>query len=72
MIGCGPTTLVTYGTCAFGATGSSKDCIDHVGNDDIRDLIRDSIARFSWQGKVGAAGRMMCDGRWVNWGLYHA
>jgi hypothetical protein len=41
-----------------------------IGNEDVRDLIRDSIAKFSWQGKVGAGGRIEYNGG-VTWGLYH-
>ncbi|OAL05421.1 hypothetical protein IQ06DRAFT_68527 [Phaeosphaeriaceae sp. SRC1lsM3a] len=68
-LGCSQRTIATYGTCAFGAEG--KYCFAHVGNEDVRDLIRDSIAKFSWEGKVGARGDMTCGGTAVNWGLYH-
>jgi hypothetical protein len=61
--------MVTYGTCAFGATAETAVGVK-VGNEDVRDLIRDSIAKFSWQGKVGAGGRIEYNGG-VTWGLYH-
>jgi hypothetical protein len=67
--------LVQYGTCAFNA-GSSQDLF-HVGNQDIIDLINDSISRFEWNGLVGSKGHMTCQDAFgnenvgVNWGLYH-
>lgn len=54
--------LVSYGTCAFGVEGSTE--IGHtngkIGNQDIIDLINDSIRKFSWNGRVGAKGYMTC------------
>jgi hypothetical protein len=44
------------------------------GNGDIRDLVRDSINRFQWNGLVGSKGDMHCQGLGnpaVSWGLYH-
>jgi hypothetical protein len=43
-----------------------------MGNEDVRDLIYDSISRFQWQGKVGASGNTTCKGMGVTWGLYHS
>ncbi|KAF9776746.1 hypothetical protein IL306_005037 [Fusarium sp. DS 682] len=71
--------LVQYGTCAFGAQGAGSSMnAAHIGNQDIIDLINDSIARFQWEGKVGAAGEMSCesitglfDGAKMRWGIYH-
>ena len=55
----GVATLATYGTCAFGVQladlGPGK-----VGNGDIRDLVRDSIAKFSWNELFGAKGVVSC------------
>jgi len=67
-------TLATYGTCAFGVDNTGLG-IARIGNEDIRDLIRDSINRFQWNNLVGAKGRMTCQGptgdQTVTWGLYH-
>ncbi|EJP62058.1 chitinase-like protein [Beauveria bassiana ARSEF 2860] len=68
--------LDQYGSCKFGVQGKGKNGnIDfHVGGQDIVDLIRDSIDRFGGSGRVGAKGRMKCDGtvkkQDVEWGLY--
>ncbi|EGX87986.1 Glycoside hydrolase [Cordyceps militaris CM01] len=68
--------LDQYGSCKFGVQGKGKNGnIDfHVGGQDIVDLIRDSINRFGGSGRVGAKGRMDCDGtvkkQDVEWGLY--
>ena len=39
-----------------------------IGESDIRDLVRDSIAKFSNNGKVGARGSMDCKGELLGWG----
>ncbi|KAM3467141.1 hypothetical protein MY5147_008874 [Beauveria neobassiana] len=68
--------LDQYGSCKFGVQGKGKNGnVDfHVGGQDIVDLIRDSIDRFGGSGRVGAKGRMKCDGtvkkQDVEWGLY--
>ncbi|KAF2830339.1 hypothetical protein CC86DRAFT_402385 [Ophiobolus disseminans] len=72
-------TLVTHKTCAFGvySQGSSNTgTAFNVGNQDIIDLVNTSIAKFQWNGLVGAKGKMPCEGvraDWadVEWGLYH-
>lgn len=69
--------LVQYGTCAFGVKGDAgNEATFKVGNSDIIDLIRDSIAKFAWNGLVGAEGTMDCQGQslfdvTVYWGIYH-
>ncbi|RDA88812.1 hypothetical protein CP532_5417 [Ophiocordyceps camponoti-leonardi (nom. inval.)] len=68
-------TLATFGTCAFGAEKGGP-WYTYVGNEDIRDLIRDSINRFKrGDGKVGARGRMHCAGNGgggeIIWGIFH-
>ena len=53
--------IASYGTCAFGLKGSGggSASIIQIGNKDIMDLIRDSIAKgLTFDGKVGAKGRM--------------
>jgi hypothetical protein len=50
----------------------------NVGNQDIIDLVNESIRRFEWNGRVGASGKMNCqtgqlkDKLDVTWGLYHS
>jgi hypothetical protein len=71
--------LVQYGTCAFGTQhdwkfGGGTGPIYKVGNEDIIDLINDSVNRFQWNGLVGAKGSMVCKGypdAPIEWGLYH-
>ncbi|RCI16483.1 hypothetical protein L249_1735 [Ophiocordyceps polyrhachis-furcata BCC 54312] len=68
-------TLAQYGTCAFGAEGGGP-WYTWVGNEDIRDLIRDSINKFKRpDGKVGSRGWMKCSGNSgggrILWGIYH-
>ncbi|KAM0233352.1 hypothetical protein ACHAPO_007046 [Fusarium lateritium] len=66
-----------YGTCAFGIQGA-KTQINRatIGNQDVIDLINDSIKKFQWKGRVGAEGVMSCKG-WLDsrvdmkWGIYH-
>ncbi|CAI7609058.1 unnamed protein product [Penicillium bialowiezense] len=57
--------LVQYGTYVM-----------HIGNQDIINLINESVEKFQWYDKVGTKGSMMCkvnmNGRqYVEWGLYH-
>jgi hypothetical protein len=63
-------TIAIYGTCAFSGIGTWRPT--WMGNEDVRDLIYDSISRFQWQGKVGASGNTTCKGMGVTWGLYHS
>lgn len=70
--------LVQYGTCAFGVRYNQPTTPDvmHIGNQDIINLINESVEKFQWYDKVGTKGSMMCkvnmNGRqYVEWGLYH-
>ncbi|KAI2628678.1 putative necrosis-inducing factor-domain-containing protein [Hypoxylon sp. NC1633] len=51
--------LVQYGTCAFDVDQVPSEGAN-VGNADIIDLIRASIAMYGWEGRVGAKGKMGC------------
>lgn len=70
--------LVQYESCAFGVE-SSDWTVYKVGNQDIIDLINDSISQYESDGKIGSKGTMKCkhavggDGNTpsVTWGLYH-
>jgi hypothetical protein len=68
----------SIGTCAFGVDKSDTTNVGYVGNQDIIDLINESIRRFSYNGKVGSKGSMDCqsaqgvvDSVRFGWGLYH-
>jgi hypothetical protein len=76
--GGGQHQLVQYGTCAFGVNTEDSANVGHIGNQDIIDLINESISRFSYNGKVGAKGKVGCQsatglvgGTEFIWGLYH-
>jgi hypothetical protein len=73
--GSGRRQLAQLGTCAFGVQveGITLTTFYKVGNEDIRDLIFESINRFGWQGKVGAKGNMPCQpgDSHVEWAIYH-
>ncbi|KAK4447323.1 putative necrosis-inducing factor-domain-containing protein [Podospora aff. communis PSN243] len=59
--------LVSYGHCAFTVTNDNQSDYVYVGNDDIRDLINDSIAKYAdGDGAVSAWGNMDCDSSLVN------
>ncbi|KAL5337697.1 hypothetical protein BJX70DRAFT_409027 [Aspergillus crustosus] len=68
-----------YGTCAFGVQALKVDghATFQTGGQDIIDLIKDSVNKYAWQGKVGAKGTMRCKGTLagkkqdVEWGIYH-
>ncbi|KAJ5929500.1 hypothetical protein N7454_006450 [Penicillium verhagenii] len=62
--------LVSYGTCALDVSGSDFDLYYKVGNEDIINIINDSITKFKWKGKVGAKGVMKCGGASVTWNIY--
>ncbi|KAF9041584.1 putative necrosis-inducing factor-domain-containing protein [Panaeolus papilionaceus] len=65
--------LVSFGECKFGVTSlnAAGGFNFVVGNQDIIDIINDSIKRFqSSAGRVGAKGTMNCGGTDVEWGLY--
>ncbi|KAH7380275.1 putative necrosis-inducing factor-domain-containing protein [Phaeosphaeria sp. MPI-PUGE-AT-0046c] len=65
--------IAKYGTCSFNARISAGfERSTYIGNEDLRDLIRDSIARFAWQGKVGASGVTDCNKATVTWGIFHS
>lgn len=68
--------VASYGTCKFTVYQSVAGTWFYIGNEDIRDLIASSIAKFAWNGKVGASGTMDCDTedrpqQWTHWGIYH-
>ncbi|ORY12617.1 putative necrosis-inducing factor-domain-containing protein [Clohesyomyces aquaticus] len=56
-------TIASFGSCAFQVQTSDFGIV-HVGNEDIIDLINESIARFAapnpGQNFVGASGQMGC------------
>lgn len=70
--------LVKFGTCAFSVKdlGTDASLVEYVGNKDIINLINDSINKFGSNGKVGAHGKMKCNGTpgykvGTYWQIYH-
>ena len=65
--------MATCGNCVFRAHTDNAFTIG-VGNTDIADLVQDSIARFSRDGRTGASGDMGCTGNFntakIIWALY--
>ena len=71
--------LFSSGTCNFGIRPkTAKDANGiyawYIGSQDIRDLVIDSIRKFSKGGKVGVEGDMTCtkgeSAMDVHWGIY--
>ncbi|KAK4196110.1 putative necrosis-inducing factor-domain-containing protein [Triangularia verruculosa] len=71
-------TIASHGTCAFGIEAAQLfQGVTHVGTQDVKDIVRDSIIKFRRSdGKVGARGEMQCgpagspsDIR-IAWGLF--
>ncbi|KAG7292650.1 hypothetical protein NEMBOFW57_002686 [Staphylotrichum longicolle] len=64
--------LARFGTCRF-MVDTVSDHGTSVGDLDVKDLIRDSIAKFGRDGRVGAKGAMNCG--WseeaVWWYIWH-
>ena len=65
--GNGPHQVVSYNTCKFGVNAQGNWAI---GNKDISDLLRDAVARFGRDGRVGAEGDMPCESGQVQWNIY--
>jgi Pathogen effector len=69
--------LVQYGSCALGVQGhTGGGSLFHVGNQDIINIIYESINKYMTNGLVGSKGTMTCQGEiggdvTVDWGLYH-
>jgi len=77
-LGKGHHQLVQYGTCAFGVQIADSGYFGEykVGNQDIIDLINDSIRLYQWNGLIGSEGITSCQRTMggmseVKWGLYH-
>lgn len=69
--------LLQYGTCVFGveAMGVTGNVQVFLGAQDIIDVITDAVDKFGGSGKIGAKGKMKCNGnikrQEIEWGLYH-
>lgn len=72
-------TLTRYGTCAFGVQEHTPIILDFsVGNNDIIQVVRESIDKFAKDGRVGASGYWLCSSkmsthnyREAYWSLFH-
>jgi hypothetical protein len=66
-----------YGTCAVGIESMDRLNIIYTGNEDVRDIVLDSISQFTWERKVCAKGvfwyQNAGDPRLerAKWGIYH-
>ncbi|KAH6637326.1 putative necrosis-inducing factor-domain-containing protein [Chaetomium tenue] len=69
--------LLEWGTCAFSATAVATPILDNIwwtniGDEDITDLVRDSISKFTRNGRVGARGRAQCyEDTAIDWRIHH-
>ncbi|RAL13110.1 glycoside hydrolase family 18 protein [Aspergillus homomorphus CBS 101889] len=56
--------IATYGSCKFGVqnVGVTGDVTYYTGSQDIVTIITEAIAKYEWEGRVGAKGYMECDG----------
>ncbi|KAI1120979.1 hypothetical protein F5Y10DRAFT_289094 [Nemania abortiva] len=69
--------ILEFGTCKFGimADGLPIGNVQvYIGNQDVIDIIHQSVGLFGGSGKVGSKGDMTCQGnvkkQKVTWGLY--
>ncbi|PYI18984.1 hypothetical protein BO99DRAFT_334275, partial [Aspergillus violaceofuscus CBS 115571] len=68
--------IATYGSCKFGVqnVGVTGDVTYYTGSQDIVTISTEALAKYEWEGRVGAKGYMECDGdaghQKVQWGLY--
>jgi len=74
-------TIVTRGSCAFGFGLSVTACNSvNLGNQDVRDLIRDSSPKCASGGRLGSKGdQLFCRSEaqnqgqcWTRWAIYHS
>ncbi|KAK3291431.1 putative necrosis-inducing factor-domain-containing protein [Chaetomium fimeti] len=69
--------LGTWGTCTFSAVAIVTPGLDgiwwtNIGDEDITDLVRDSISKFTRDGRVGAKGRADCyEDTVIDWRIHH-
>lgn len=54
--------LAQEGSCVF-AVNTANTGYPSVGNDDVADLIQDSVRMFKWNHMIGAEGDMGCPGK---------
>jgi hypothetical protein len=62
-----------HGTCKFLVYNNIRPYhyIARVGDQDVKDIIRDSISKFGRDGRVGARGTMRCNpgNQYVSWSI---
>lgn len=58
--------MFTYESCAFSAR-STRTTRATIGNEDVYDLLRDSLRDATRSDRVGARGAMQCNGVDVEW-----
>jgi len=68
--------MIKYGNCSLSMGNQAGSDFVYVGNDDLRDLIADSITKFSFGDQVSTYGDVLCQSslvltnRWVHWQLF--
>lgn len=58
--------MIAYDTCSFTAR-TTRNGRGQIGNEDVSDLLRDTVRDANRGGKVGARGVMSCGGVEVEW-----
>ncbi|KAK5659031.1 hypothetical protein OQA88_1118 [Cercophora sp. LCS_1] len=64
-------TVISYDTCSFTAR-TVRNARGQIGNEDVYDLLRDSLRDGNRGGLVGAKGSMSCNGVDVEWRVLRA
>ncbi|KAK4158906.1 hypothetical protein QBC43DRAFT_181629, partial [Cladorrhinum sp. PSN259] len=59
-------SVLTYDTCSFSAR-TTRNGQGQIGNEDVFDLLRDTVRDTNRGGSVGAKGVMSCGGVEVEW-----
>ncbi|KAK4227273.1 putative necrosis-inducing factor-domain-containing protein [Podospora fimiseda] len=60
-------SMLTYDTCSFTARTTRSNTRGQIGNEDVYDLLRDTLRDGNRGGLVGAKGVMNCGGVEVEW-----
>ncbi|KAH6644936.1 hypothetical protein BKA67DRAFT_541932 [Truncatella angustata] len=64
----GPNLVHREGSCSFMVTPESAGPF-YVGRDDMADLVRDSVARWARDGRVGGGGATRCGDMSITWSV---
>jgi len=76
---CSQRQILQYGSCKFGVEGAKESCLHTliIGNGDVIRIIKASVDKFQFEGRVGTMGYVDCGATGlvkgtvsVQWGLY--